>query len=122
MESVIGLIFGILMGALFSGGIIWIVGKMNVGLSVDHFGWAVLAGLFIGAITNLVMHFVPERGGFIGATVTLVVSAAVILLAGQALKGVHVKRYSGALIAAIALASINLVLALIFGSAAMSSG
>ena len=49
MEAIIGLIFGILIGAVFSGAIIWLIGKMNLGLSVDNFGWAMLAGLFKAA-------------------------------------------------------------------------
>ena len=59
MEVVVGLIIGILIAAVFSGLIIWLVSKLNVGLSVDSFGWAMLAGLFIGAITNLLAHLLP---------------------------------------------------------------
>ena len=36
MEAVVGLIIGILIAAVFSGLIIWLVGKFNVGLSVDY--------------------------------------------------------------------------------------
>ena len=117
MEVMIGLILGILIAAVISGAVIWLVGKMNLGLSVDSFGWAMLAGLFIGVISNLILHFTPQRDGVIGATINLIVSAAVILLAGKTLSGVKVEGYSGALLAAFAMALISFGLGMIAGGA-----
>ncbi len=118
MEAIIGLIIGIVIAALISGVVIWIVSKFNVGLSVDNFGWAMLAGLFIGAITSLINSFVPGSEGIISALVHLVVSAAVILLAGNVLSGVKVDGFKGALIAAILMAVVSLVLVLALGGTA----
>lgn len=112
MEAMVGLIIGIVIAALISGVVIWIVSKFNVGLSVDNFGWAMLAGLFIGAITNLINSFVPGVEGILSAIVHLVVSAAVILLAGKVFSGVKVDGFKGALIAAIVMAIVSLVLVL----------
>ena len=38
--TIVGAIIGILIGALFSGLVIWIVGKLGLGLEVSGFGAA----------------------------------------------------------------------------------
>lgn len=118
MELVIGLILGILIGAVISGAIIWVVSKFNIGLSVDNFGWAMLAGLFIGVVTTLITYFIPNLSGIVGAIVHLIISAAVILLAGKAFSGVKVDGFSGALLAALVMALIGFGLNLLMGGAA----
>jgi len=121
MEVIVGLVIGILIGAVISGAIIWIVSKLNMGLSVDSFGWAMLAGLFIGVITTLITQFVPNLNGIVGAVVHLIVSAVVILLAGKAFSGVKVDGFSGALLAAVMMALIGFGLALLLGGAAATA-
>ena len=121
MEVIVGLVIGILIGAVISGAIIWIVSKLNMGLSVDSFGWAMLAGLFIGVITTLITQFVPNLGGIVGAVVHLIVSAVVILLAGKAFSGVKVDGFSGAQLAAVMMALIGFGLALLLGGAAATA-
>lgn len=126
MEAIIGLIIGILIGAVISGAIIWLVSKLNIGLSVDSFGWAMAAGLFIGALTNVFNHMLPGMNEFITLVVHLVISAGVILLAGKAFSGVNVKGFKGALIAAVAIAVVGFILTLllagIIGGAAAVAG
>ena len=126
MEAIVGLIIAILIGAVISGAIIWLVGKLNVGLSVDSFGWAMLAGLFIGTLTNLFNHLLPGMNEVITMVIHLVISAGVILLAGKLFSGVSVKGFTGALIAAVAIAVVGFVLALllagIIGGAATVAG
>ena len=121
MEVIVGLVIGILIGAVISGVIIWIVSKLNMGLSVDSFGWAMLAGLFIGVITTLITQFVPNLNGIVGAVVHLIVSAVVILLAGKAFSGVKVDGFSGALLAAVMMALISFGLALLLGGVAATA-
>ena len=126
MEAIVGLIIGILIAAVVSGVIIWLVSKLNVGLSVDSFGWAMLAGLFIGAITNVLDRLVPGMNEILAAVIHLVISAGVILLAGKLFSGVKVEGFKGALIAAVAIAVVGFVLALVLvgliGGAAAVSG
>jgi len=121
MEVIVGLVIGILIGAVISGVIIWIVSKLNMGLSVDSFGWAMLAGLLIGVITTLITQFVPNLNGIVGAVVHLIVSAVVILLAGKAFSGVKVDGFSGALLAAVMMALIGFGLALLLGGVAATA-
>jgi uncharacterized membrane protein YvlD (DUF360 family) len=112
-ELMIGLVVGILIAAIISGVIIWLVGKLNVGLTVKNFGWAMLAGLLIGILTNIASQFVRDFGGAVGFVVQLVVSALVILLCGKILKGLTVEGFKGALFAAMAIAVIGFLITLL---------
>jgi putative membrane protein len=126
METIVGLIIGILIAAVISGVIIWLVSKLDIGLSVDSFGWAMLAGLFIGALTNLFNQMLPGMNEIITMVVHLLISAGVILLAGKLFSGVSVKGFKGALIAAVVIAVVGfglaLLLAVILGGAAAVGG
>ena len=106
MEAVIGLIIGIVIGAVISGGVLWLVSKLGLGLTVAGFGSAMIAGLLIGFVSNLVVAALPGTGA-IGAIVHLVVAAAVIFLCGKLLKGLNVDGFAGALLAAVSIAVIN---------------
>ena len=114
MEAIVGLIIGTLIGAVISGFIIWLVSKLNIGLSVDNFGWAMLAGLFIGVISNLLNHLLPGMNAALTAAIQLVISAVVILLAGKVFSGVKVDGFKGALVGAVAIAVVGFALALVF--------
>jgi putative membrane protein len=123
MESLLGLIIGIAISAVVSGLIIWIVSKLGMGLHVDNFGWAMLAGLLIGLATNLIMQVVPAGNDIVHIVVNLVVSAAVIFACGSLLKGMTVDGYGGALIAAVAIAVVGFLLALlVIGGATVVGG
>jgi len=116
MEStgvMVGAIIGILIATVFSGIIIWLVGKLNVGLTVKNFGWAMLAGLLIGVLTSIANLFVKDFGGAIGFAVQLVVSALVILVCGKILKGLSVDGFKGALFAAMVIAIIGFLITLV---------
>ncbi len=110
MGAAIGLIIGIFLAAVVSGFVIWIVSKFNMGLKVDNFGWAMLSGVLIGFLTNLIMNFLPGTDGLIHIVVYLVVSAVAIFISGAILRGMTVEGYKGALIAAVGIALINFVL------------
>ena len=120
MEALIGLIVGIAISAVISGFIIWVVSKLKLGLHVDSFWWAMAAGLLIGAATNVITHFVPIGNEIVQVIVNLVVAAAVIFACGSLLKGMTVDGFSGALLAAVAIAVVSfLLLLLLLGGAAV---
>ena len=52
--SILGVVIGILIGALFSGLVIWIVGKLGLGLEVDGFGAAYIAAIIIAVVSWLI--------------------------------------------------------------------
>lgn len=104
MGVLIGLIIGVIIASVISGLVIWVVSKLNLGLKVDSFGWAMLAGLIIGILTNIVMQLVPETGGLVGGVIHIVVAAVVIFFSGKMLKGLTVDGFAGALLAAVVIA------------------
>jgi uncharacterized membrane protein YvlD (DUF360 family) len=113
---------GVLLAAIVSGSIIWFIGKMKLGLEVDNFGWAMLAGILIGFFTNLIMNLIPTTDGIIRLMINLVITAAVIFGSGALLRGMTVNGYSGALIAAVSIAVINYLLTLLLLSGAGLAG
>ena len=60
--SILGLILGILIGALFTGLVIWIVGKLGWGLEVDGFGPAYIAAILIAVISWVIFWLLSELG------------------------------------------------------------
>ncbi len=115
MELIIGLVIGIAIAAVISGTMIWLLSKLNLGLKVDNFGWAILAGVVIGVLTNLPTHFLPESGIAVKAVIGFVVAAVAIYVSGQFLKGLTVKGFGGALLAAAVIVLINLGVLLLIG-------
>lgn len=106
MDVIVGLVIGILIAAVISGAVLWIVSKLGLGLSVSGFGSAMVAGLLIGFLSNLVAAFLSLEG-VIGAIVNLVIAAVVIFACGKVLKGLTVDGFAGALVAAVSIAVIN---------------
>ena len=114
--EIVGLIIGILIGALVSALIIWIVGKLGLGIEVDGFGPAFIAALVIAVISGLLTWLlglvgITIGGGLLGAIVHLVIAAIVLMLAGNFVSGLRVKGFTGALIAAIAIGAVGWLLA-----------
>ncbi len=111
----VAMLIGSLISAVIAGLVIWIVAKLKLGLEVESFVWAMIAGVFIGVLTNLLMQFTTDFGGWGGALLHLVISAGVILGSGSLLKGLKVNGFVGALIAAVAIAAINFIATWLLG-------
>ena len=114
--TILGVIIGILIGAFFTGLIIWIVGKLGLGLEVSGFGPAYVAAIVIAILNGIVtwllgVHGVDLGAGFVAALISLVIAAIVLLLAGRFVKGLVVKGFLGAIVAAIAIAAVGWLIA-----------
>jgi uncharacterized membrane protein YvlD (DUF360 family) len=114
--TIVGLIIGILIGALFTGLIIWIVGKLGLGLEVSGFGPAFIAAIVIAILNGLVAWLLGALGltiggGIVGAIIHLVIAAIVLMLAGNFVKGLVVKGFTGAVVAALAIAAVGWLIA-----------
>jgi len=112
MEATFGWMLGILIATLVSAVVIWIVGQLNLGMSVKSFGAAFVAALVVAVISAGAQWllwelriFVP--GGMAGTIVNVLVAAVVLLLAGNVVQGMKVRGFSGALIAAVAMAVVS---------------
>ncbi len=113
MEAMIGIIAGVVLYVVVSGVIIWTVSKFNLGLHVESFAWAMAAGALIGVATNVIMNVIPANNDILHLVTNLVVSALVIYACGALLKGMTVKGYGGALLAAVGIAVVSYLLVLI---------
>ena len=112
--EIVGLIFGILIGALLSAVIIWIVGRLGIGIEVDGFGPAIIAALVIAVISQVLTWVLGLLGIemlLLGAIVHLIIAALVLMLAGNFVSGLRVKGFLGAVIAALAIGAVGWLLA-----------
>ncbi len=96
--------------------IIWIVGKLNLGLRVSGFGGAILAAIIIAVVSWVIAWLlgllgITIGGGLLGAIVSLIIAAVVLLISDRILPGLEVKGFSGAIIAAIAIAVVHWLIA-----------
>ena len=112
------LLLGLFIVILFAAVVIWIVSKLNLGLSVDGYGSAIIAAIVIGIVNAIVFWLlgllgISVGGGFWGAVVLLIVAAVVLLLSDKILPGMKVDGFLGAIIAAIAIAVVDFLLFLL---------
>lgn len=112
MNATIGWMLGILIATLVSAVVIWIVGQLNLGMSVKGFGAAFVAALVVAVISAGAQWLLWELniyvpGGLAGTIVNVLVAAVVLLLAGNVVQGLKVRGFSGALIAAVAMAVVG---------------
>ncbi len=115
---IVGAIIGIALGTVINGILIFIVGKLKLGMEVSSFGSALLAGLLVAigaAIASLIWAATGQTPttGLAGAVINLIVAAAILKAIGNALKGVTVNGWSGALVAAVAIAVISWLISLV---------
>ena len=104
----LGTLLGILLALVFAAVVIVIVSKLNLGLTVDGFGPAIIAAAVIAIVGGLIYWLlgvlgITIGGGWLGAIINLIIAAVVLLTAGRMLKGLKVNGFVGALVAAIAI-------------------
>jgi putative membrane protein len=119
--SILGALIGILIAAAIGGLIIWIVGKLGLGLEVDGFVPAFIAAIIIAIVAGLINWLlgvlgITIGGGFLGALVHLVIAAVVLMIAGNLVPGLRVKGFAGALVAAIAIGVVGWLIGLVVGA------
>ena len=111
MALLIDLIILILVAAV----VIWVVSKLNLGLSVDGYGSAIIAAIVIAIVNAIVFWLLGLLGitigvGFLGFVVLLIIAAVVLILSDKILPGMKVDGFLGAIIAAIAIVVVNWLL------------
>jgi putative membrane protein len=98
--------------------VIWIVGKLGLGLEVSGFGAAYVAAIIIAVVSGIVTWLLGVIGisvgtGILAAIVNLVIAAIVLMISGSLVRGLRVKGFGGALVAAIAIGLVGWLVALI---------
>ncbi len=100
--------------------VIYIVGRLNLGMTVEGFAPAIVAAAAIAIIGGVIYWLlgvlgITIGGGWLGAIINLLIAAAVILLAGRWVKGLKVNGYVGAIIAAIGIGVVTGVINWLLG-------
>ena len=116
----ISLIVSIVLNALFFGFVIWIVGRLGLGLSVSGFGPAFIAAIVIAVISGLITWGLSLFGlaigtDFLGAIISLVVAAVVLLLSGRMVSGFQVNGFVGALVGAVSIGVVTWLINWVLG-------
>jgi uncharacterized membrane protein YvlD (DUF360 family) len=120
MNTFIPLLIVTAIIGLISGLIIWIVGKLRLGLKVDGFGSAFIAGIVIAVVAmsiTLLLSFsgVQDSEGLVGGIVHLIISAIVLMISDKILPGLKVAGFTGALVASIAIGAVYWLGGLLLG-------
>lgn len=108
METLLGTILGLALVWAFGAVVLLIVGRLGLGLSVDGFVPAFIASAVISIVAGVIIWALGFIGisvggpGLLGAIVSLVVSAIVLLISDRFVSGLKVNGFAGALIAALA--------------------
>jgi uncharacterized membrane protein YvlD (DUF360 family) len=115
MGSIIGAIIGIVMATIVSGLIIWVVSKLGLGIEVSGFVPAFIAAFFIALMWAFAawlwnaVGYTPA-GGATGAITHLILTSGFLYGIRNSVSGLTVKGWSGAIIAATAIAVITWLL------------
>ena len=114
--NIVGLIIGILLGALVTGFVIWVVGKLGLGIEVDGFGPAYTAAIVIAILNGVIAWLLGVLNitigtWILGAVIHLIIAALVLMTAAGWVKGLRAKGFSGALIASVVIAAVGWLIA-----------
>ena len=113
----IGLIIGILFSAAISSILIWVAGMLGLGLEVDGFGPALIAGIAIALVGGVITWLMSLREIKIGNEIVrfiinALMGAVVLLICARFIPGLTVDGFAGALLAAVAIGAISWLLSL----------
>jgi putative membrane protein len=100
--------------------VIYIVGRLNLGMTVDGFVPAIIAAAAIAIIGGIIAWLlsvlgITIGGGWLGAIINLIVAAVVLLLADRFVKGMKVNGFVGAIVAAIAIGVVTWIINWLLG-------
>jgi len=112
--------WNLLVGLIVSAVVILIVGRLNLGLTVSGFGAAFIAAIVIAVVAAVVMWLlgvlgITIGGGFLGTIVYLIVAAVVLMISDRFVPGMSVHGFTGAIVAAIAIAVVYWILIYVLG-------
>lgn len=115
-----GPIINFLVWAVAAAVVLMVVSRLNLGLTVKNFTSAIIAAIVIAIVTAVVAWLLGLLGigggaGWIAAIVGLIVAAVVLLLSDRFVPGMTVKGFTGAIIAAIAIAVVGWLLNWVLG-------
>ena len=115
--NITGLVIAVLLTALLSSILIWVVGMLGLGLEVDGFGPALIAGIAIALVGGMITWLMSLREIKIGSEIVRFIinafmGAVVLLICARFIPGLTVDGFAGALLASIAIGAISWLLSL----------
>jgi uncharacterized membrane protein YvlD (DUF360 family) len=107
LSGLLGLLIAIAIVAVPSVIILWVVGKLNLGLEVD-FGSAIIPGFMIAIVGGILTFLLSTAGvqlgeGLIGGIIHLIVSFVILMITARYLPGLKITGYIGVLVTSIAI-------------------
>ena len=107
-----GIFISIIVTFLLAALVIYIVGRLGLGLTVSGFGIAFLAALYIAIISGLFSWFaallgISFGGGLVGAIIHVIVGAIILIFSGSLLPGLKVDGFGGAIFAVISIGIVS---------------
>ena len=110
-----------LISLIVSAVVIYIVGRLNLGLTVSSFGAAIIASLVIAIVGTVVFWLLgllglTVGGGLLGAIVYLIIAAIILMISDRFVSGMKVNGFTGAIIAAIAIGVVNWIITWLLGA------
>jgi putative membrane protein len=116
MGFIISFVVALIVAAL----VIFIVGRLNLGLTVSGFGAAIIAALVISVVGTIVWWLLgllglTIGGGFLGAIIYLIIAAIVLMISDRFVPGMKVNGFTGAIVAAIAIAVVTWIVTWLLG-------
>lgn len=116
LATILNFVIWLVVAAL----VIWIVGRLNLGLTVKSYGAAIIAALVIAVVSAIIMWLLSALGitlggGILGAIIALIVAAVVLLISDRFVPGMQVNGFTGAIIAAIAIAVVSWIVYWLLG-------
>ena len=116
-----GVILSAILVVIVAAVVLMIVSRLNLGLSVTGFGAAIIAAIVIAVVGAVIMWLlgllnITIGGGLLGFIVFLIVAAVVLMISDKFVPGMKVNGFSGAIIAAIAIAVVYWLLTLLLNA------
>jgi putative membrane protein len=113
-----GVILNFILVLVVAAVVLMIVSRLGLGLSVSGFVPALIAALVIAVVGSIVLWLlgalgITFGGGFLGVIVFLVVAAVVLMISDRFVSGMTVNGFTGAIIAAIAIAVLYWLISLV---------
>ena len=115
MNTILSILVSLVLYAI----VIYIVGRLNLGMTVDGFVGAFVAGAVIAVVSWLVNWLLVSvlkisiGAGWFAALISLVVAAVVLLISDRFVPGMRVQGFVGAIVAAIAIAVVAWLIGLL---------
>jgi putative membrane protein len=111
LADIIALLIVLVIASPIYALIIWLVGKLRIGLEVSGFGAAFLAAVLIVLLNSVVTLLLAAigitfEGDLLAVIIQLVIAALILMIADRIVKGFYVNGYKGAMLAALAIAAV----------------